>query len=135
MTQTYGSIESGEAAPAPQRSHKAVVAVLVAAALGICALAGAVVMSQQQKTELMAVRLPNGRVINAVPLRSLFGPGDLPIPIEDDGLPGGDAHVVPGSNVHLFEHFAPPQPYGMDNRRDPPYDTSFQGQGYGSDGR
>jgi len=44
----------------------------------------------------------------------------------------GDASVVPGSNVHLFEHMAPPQPYGMDNRRDPPYDTSFHGMGYGS---
>jgi hypothetical protein len=42
---------------------------------------------------------------------------------------------VPGSNVHLFEHMAPPQPYGMDNRRDPPYDTSFHGMGFGSDGR
>lgn len=71
----------------------------------------------------------------AVPVQQLFGPGDLPQPIEDDGLPGGDAKVVPGSNVHLFEHFAPPQPYGMDNRRDPPYDTSFGGMGYGSDGR
>ena len=47
----------------------------------------------------------------------------------------GDASVVAGSNVHLFEHFAPPQPYGMDNRRDPPYDTSFHGMGFGSDGR
>jgi len=44
----------------------------------------------------------------------------------------GDASVVAGSNVHLFEHMAPPQPYGMDNRRDPPYDTSFHGMGYGS---
>ena len=26
-------------------------------------------------------------------------------------------------------------PYGMDNRRDPPYDTSFHGMGFGSDGR
>jgi hypothetical protein len=47
----------------------------------------------------------------------------------------GDAKLVPGSNAHLFEHFAPPQPYGMDNRRDPPYDTSFHGMGFGSDGR
>lgn len=44
----------------------------------------------------------------------------------------GDAKVVAGSNVHLFEHMAPPQPYGMDNRRDPPYDTSFGGMGFGS---
>jgi hypothetical protein len=47
----------------------------------------------------------------------------------------GDGRVVAGSNVHLFEHMAPPQPYGMDNRRDPPYDTSFHGMGFGSDGR
>jgi len=47
----------------------------------------------------------------------------------------GDGSVVAGSNVHLFEHMAPPQPYGMDNRRDPPYDTSFHGMGFGSDGR
>mmetsp|Transcript_20879 Transcript_20879/g.42043 ORF Transcript_20879/g.42043 Transcript_20879/m.42043 type:complete len:93 (-) Transcript_20879:108-386(-) len=92
-------------------------------------------MQNQQPTELMAVRLPNGRLVEAVPVQALFGPGDLPQPIEDDGLPGGDAKVVPGSNVHLFEHFSPPQPYGMDNRRDPPYDTSFGGMGYGSDGR
>ncbi len=114
-----------------------VVGALAAGIVGLCAL---VVISGNAKTnELMAVRLPNGRVVDAVPVvyrgQQLFGPGDLPIPIEDDGLPGGDRQVVAGSNVHLFEHFAPPQPYGMDDRPDPPYDTSFQGMGFGSDGR
>jgi hypothetical protein len=118
---------------------------LVAAALAAVALSGVVVMSSGSKAELMGevVRLPSGQLARLVPVQSLkqrrmtqlFGPGDLPIPIEDDGMPGGDARVVPGSNVHLFEHMAPPQPYGMDNRRDPPYDTSFHGMGFGSDGR
>jgi hypothetical protein len=115
-----------------------VVGALVAGIVGLCALV--VISSGNSKTnELMAVRLPNGRVVDAIPVvyrgQQLFGPGDLPIPIEDDGLPGGDRQVVAGSNVHLFEHFAPPQPYGMDDRPDPPYDTSFQGMGFGSDGR
>eukprot|EP00286_Rhodomonas_abbreviata_P003679 CAMPEP_0181344392 /NCGR_PEP_ID=MMETSP1101-20121128/32149_1 /TAXON_ID=46948 /ORGANISM="Rhodomonas abbreviata, Strain Caron Lab Isolate" /LENGTH=134 /DNA_ID=CAMNT_0023456193 /DNA_START=579 /DNA_END=983 /DNA_ORIENTATION=+ len=131
----YGSIEAGQAAPVSTGNRKTVIAVLVAAAVGLCALAAVAVHAQQAPTELMALRLPNGRIVEAIPVQSLFGPGDLPQPIEDDGLPGGDAKVVPGSNVHLFEHFAPPQPYGMDNRRDPPYDTSFQGMGFGSDGR
>ena len=50
------------------------------------------------------VRMPNGMIAEVVPVQALqqrrmqklFGPGDLPIPIEGDGLPGGDAHVVPG---------------------------------------
>jgi hypothetical protein len=113
-----------------------VIAGLLAAVIGVCALA---LVTFNSRTELMALRLPNGRIVEAVPMvyrgQQLFGPGDLPIPIEDDGLPGGDRQVVAGSNVHLFEHFAPPQPYGMDDRPDPPYDTSFQGQGFGSDGR
>jgi hypothetical protein len=118
---------------------------LVAAALAAVALSGVVVMSSGSKAELMGevVRLPSGQLTRLVTVQSLkqrrmtqlFGPGDLPIPIEDDGMPGGDARVVPGSNVHLFEHMAPSQPYGMDNRRDPPYDTSFHGMGFGSDGR
>ena len=115
-----------------------VVAGLLAAVVGVCAVV-VVASSNTGSTDLLALRLPNGRVVEAVPLvyrgQQLFGPGDLPIPIEDDGLPGGDRQVVAGSNVHLFEHFAPPQPYGMDDRPDPPYDTSFQGQGFGSDGR
>jgi len=136
---TMGDVKSREG----KESHKAGLA-LALVALAICALCGIVIMSHQQgSSELMEVRLPNGRVADLVPvgmlrqnrMQQLFGPGDLPIPIEDDGLPGGDAAVVPGSNVHLFEHFAPPQPYGMDNRRDPPYDTSFHGMGFGSDGR
>jgi hypothetical protein len=108
---------------------------LLAAALGVCAVAAIVYGHSSARSELLAIRMPNGAVVKVVPLRSLFGPGDLPIPIEDDGAPAGDQVTVAGSNVHLFEHFAPPQPYGMDNRRDPPYDTSFQGQGFGSDGR
>mmetsp|Transcript_37968 Transcript_37968/g.59231 ORF Transcript_37968/g.59231 Transcript_37968/m.59231 type:complete len:83 (-) Transcript_37968:69-317(-) len=55
----------------------------------------------------------------------LFGPGDLPMPIEDDG---DYYHVVPGSNVHMFEHGVPPIPYGMDDRPDPPYQIG--GGGY-----
>ena len=51
------------------------------------------------------VRMPNGMIAEVVPVQALqqrrmqklFGPGDLPIPIEGDGLPGGDAHVVPGN--------------------------------------
>ena len=43
------------------------------------------------------MRMPNGRLVEVVPVQALrqhrmtqlFGPGDLPIPIEDDGLPGG----------------------------------------------
>ena len=71
---------------------------LALVALAICALCGIVVMSHQQgSSELMEVRLPNGRVADLVPvgmlrqnrMQQLFGPGDLPIPIEDDGLPGG----------------------------------------------
>jgi hypothetical protein len=61
--------------------------------------------------------------------------GVFSLPLTREHLRTGDAAVVAGSNVHLFEHFAPPQPYGMDNRRDPPYDTSFHGMGFGSDGR
>eukprot|EP00802_Teleaulax_amphioxeia_P013287 Tamp_13337.p3 GENE.Tamp_13337~~Tamp_13337.p3 ORF type:complete len:134 (-),score=30.12 Tamp_13337:1012-1413(-) len=130
-------------APEKQESRKAFWA-LLGAALAVCALCGVVIMSNQPASaELMEVRLPNGEFARLVPVQALrqrrmtklFGPGDLPIPIEDDGMPGGDARVVPGSNVHLFEHMAPPQPYGMDNRRDPPYDTSFHGMGFGSDGR
>ena len=116
-----------------------VVAAIALAAVGLCAVAFFAASPSPKANELMMVRMPNGRIVNAIPVRvrqqQLFGPGDLPIPIEDDGLPGGDRQVVPGSNVHLFEHFAPPQPYGMDDRPDPPYDTSFQGQGFGSDGR
>lgn len=111
------------------------VAAVAAAALGCVALGAVALSTAAPRSELMMVRMPNGKVINAVPMRSLFGPGDLPRPIEDDGMPGGDQIVIPGSNVHLFEHMGPPQPYGMDNRRDPPYDTSFGGMGYGSDGR
>jgi hypothetical protein len=68
------------------------------AALAVCALCGVIVMSHQgARAELMEVRLPNGQLAQLVPVQSLkqrrmtqlFGPGDLPIPIEDDGLPGG----------------------------------------------
>jgi hypothetical protein len=120
---------------APSPPPQVWVAVAAAAALGCVALGAVAVATTPSRSELMMIRMPNGRVVNAVPMRSLFGPGDLPMPIEDDGMPAGDQTTIAGSNVHLFEHFAPPQPYGMDNRRDPPYDTSFQGMGYGSDGR
>merc|ERR1719199_16181 len=131
---SYGAVEPAQV-PAARSNTKAIIATCAAAALGLAALAAVVTSAAAPKTELMAVRLPNGRVVNAIPVQSLFGPGDLPIPIESDGMPGGEAQVVPGSNVHLFEHMAPPQPYGMDNRRDPPYSTSFGGMGFGSDGR
>ena len=56
------------------------------------------------------VRMPNGMIAEVVPVQALqqrrmqklFGPGDLPIPIEGDGLPGGDAHVVPGNFALLL---------------------------------
>jgi len=135
---SYGTIESS--APREAKDTRKVGFALFGAALAVCALCGLVIMSHSGSAELMEVRLPNGRMANLVPvqqlqqhrMQQLFGPGDLPTPIEDDGMPGGDASVVAGSNVHLFEHMAPPQPYGMDNRRDPPYDTSFHGMGYGS---
>ncbi|EKX43075.1 hypothetical protein GUITHDRAFT_153345 [Guillardia theta CCMP2712] len=139
MTQSYGSIEEGK--PEFERKNfNKVIYGAIAAVAAVCVVAAIVAFGGQhpKRSSLLAVRLPNGRIVRAVPvqqlrIQKLFGPGDLPIPIEDDGLPGGDAKVVPGSNVHLFEHFAPPQPYGMDNRRDPPYDTSFGGMGFGSD--
>lgn len=72
---------------------------LLGAALAVCALCGVVVMSRSGPSELMEVRMPNGRIVDLVPVQALrqrqhrmtqlFGPGDLPIPIEDDGLPGG----------------------------------------------
>ena len=69
------------------------------AAVAVCALCGVVIMSAQAgPAELMEVRLPNGEFARLVPVQALrqrrmtklFGPGDLPIPIEDDGMPGGD---------------------------------------------
>lgn len=39
----------------------------------------------------------------------LFGPGDLPMPIEDDG---DYYNVIPGSNVFFYEHGVPPIPHG-----------------------
>ena len=55
-------------------------------------------MSRSGPAELMEMRMPNGRLVDVVPVQAmrqhrmtqLFGPGDLPIPIEDDGLPGGE---------------------------------------------
>jgi len=134
-----GSAPEKQESRAPTKAFWA----MLGAAVAICALCAIVIQSKAGPAELLEVRLPNGEFARLVPVQSLkqrrmtqlFGPGDLPIPIEDDGMPGGDARVVPGSNVHLFEHMAPPQPYGMDNRRDPPYDTSFHGMGFGSDGR
>ena len=72
---------------------------LLGAALAVCALCGVVIMSNQPASaELMEVRLPNGEFARLVAVQALrqrrmtklFGPGDLPIPIEDDGMPGGD---------------------------------------------
>ena len=76
---------------------------LLGAALAICALCGIVVMSKAGASELMEVRLPNGQIAQVVPIQALrqrrmtklFGPGDLPIPIEDDGLPGGTSGSPP----------------------------------------
>lgn len=39
--------------------------------------------------------------------QGLFGPGDLPMPIEDDG---DYTNVIPGSNVFFYEHGVPPIP-------------------------
>ena len=61
---------------------QAIIATCAAAALGLAAIAAVVTASAAPRTSLMAVRLPNGRIINAVPVQSLFGPGDLPMPIE-----------------------------------------------------
>mmetsp|Transcript_13254 Transcript_13254/g.36621 ORF Transcript_13254/g.36621 Transcript_13254/m.36621 type:complete len:139 (-) Transcript_13254:376-792(-) len=137
VTITYGAIEAGEVARSSNMKRKVILGGILVSLVAVCSVA--IVMLKAKPDEMMMVRMPNGRVVEAVPViyrgQQLFGPGDLPIPIEDDGLPGGDRQVAPGSNVHLFEHFAPPQPYGMDDRPDPPYDTSFQGQGFGSDGR
>ena len=71
---------------------------LFGAALAVCALCGLVIMSHSGSAELMEVRLPNGRMAKLVPvqqlqqhrMQQLFGPGDLPMPIEDDGMPGGN---------------------------------------------
>lgn len=76
---------------------------LFGAALAVCALCGLVIMSHGGSSELLEVRLPNGRMANLVPvqqarqhrMQQLFGPGDLPIPIEDDGMPGGKQSHFP----------------------------------------
>jgi hypothetical protein len=43
----------------------------------------------------------------------LFGPGDLPMPIYDDG---DYTNVIPGSNVFFYEHGVPPIPHGMSEK-------------------
>ena len=78
---------------------------MLGAAVAICALCAIVIQSKADPAELLEVRLPNGEFARLVPVQSLkqrrmtqlFGPGDLPIPIEDDGMPGGNfpAHMLP----------------------------------------
>ena len=83
---------------------------LVGAALAVCALCGVVVMSRAGPSELMEVRLANGRIVDLVPAQALrqhrmtqlFGPGDLPIPIEDDGLPGGACNPCTAPTVDVI---------------------------------
>jgi hypothetical protein len=50
------------------------------------------------------IPMTNGRIH-----QGLFGPGDLPMPIYDDG---DYTNVVPGSNVFFYEHGVPPIPHG-----------------------
>ena len=71
---------------------------MLGAAVAICALCAIVIQSKAGPAELLEVRLPNCEFARLVPVQSLkqrrmtqlFGPGDLPIPIEDDGMPGGN---------------------------------------------